>query len=240
MITQSEKIIIIGAGFAGLSAARRLAGSGLAAEITVIDKKEQADFLPLIPDCIGRGINPDFLTCDIVKFCRKLKINFIKEEVESVNLESKNVVTLSNSYIYEYLIIASGSQTNFFSNQAAQEFGYSLNSVRDVRRIIKALKTDDLKNFVICGGGYTGVEAATNLWLYAKKNGGNKNIVIVERASAILGPLPEGMKKYVERNLKSMGIEILTNVVIEKIQANQVSLSTGQVLIRRCLFGCPE
>ena len=108
-----------------------------------------------------------------------------------------------------------------------------------MRRIIKALKTDDLKNFVICGGGYTGVEAATNLWLYAKKNGGNKNIVIVERAPTILGPLPEGMKKYVERNLKSMGIEILTNVVIENLQVNQVSLSTGQVFNQAMLIWVP-
>lgn len=122
MITQSEKIIIIGAGFAGLSAAYRLAGSNLAAEITVIDKKEQADFLPLIPDCIGRGINPEFLTCDIAGLCRKLKINFIKEEVVFVNLKFRSVSTLSANYIYDYLIIASGSQTNFFSNQDAQKY----------------------------------------------------------------------------------------------------------------------
>ncbi|MHB8154429.1 MAG: NAD(P)/FAD-dependent oxidoreductase [Candidatus Omnitrophota bacterium] len=239
MITQSEKIIIIGAGFAGLSAAYRLAGSNLAAEITVIDKKEHTDFLPLIPDCIGRGINLEFLTCSIVEICRKLKINFIKEEVVSVNFESKSVTTLLANYVYDYLIIASGSQANFFSNQAAQDYGYCLNSVTDVRRIIKALKTDDLKNLVICGGGYTGVEAATNLWLFTKKNSRSKRIVIVERAPAILGTLPVEMKTYVEKNLKSMGIEILTNTVIEKIQVNQVSLSTGQVFNQAMLIWVP-
>ncbi len=78
--------MIIGAGFAGLSAAGRLSRSGLGLEITLFDKKGQFSFLPLIPDCIGRGINPEFLVNDVASFCRKLKIRFIRQEATFVDL----------------------------------------------------------------------------------------------------------------------------------------------------------
>lgn len=233
--------MIIGAGFAGLSAARKLANSagGLGLEIALFDKKGFSDFLPLIPDCIGRGINPQFLACDIAKFCRKLKINFVKEEVVSVNLESKCVFTSSTDCVYDYLIIASGSQTNFFSNPAAQNYACGLNNINDVKKITGALKSNKFEHFIVCGGGYTGVETAANLWLYFKKNGLDKKIIIVERSPSILGPLPDWMKTYARDNLKSMGIEILVNAVIEEIQEDKVRVSARPVFEKAMLIWAP-
>ena len=234
-----KKIIIIGAGFAGLSAANGLSKCGLGLEITLFDKKERSDFLPVIPDCIGRGINPELLACDIAYSCRKLKAKFINEEVLSVDFESKQISTFLAAYSYDFLIIASGSQTNFFSNQDAQDYGFPLNSVTDVKAISKALGGNKFDNFIICGGGYTGVEAAANFWLYFKKKGLIKKIIIVERAPAILGPLPDWMRAYAEKNLKNMGIDILTNSVIEKIQKDEVTLSAGRVFGNPMLIWVP-
>ncbi len=235
------KVTIIGAGFAGLSAARKLAKSarGLGLEITLFDKKGYSDFLPLIPDCIGRGINPQFLAFDIAKFCRKLKINFIQEEVLSADLESKRIAILSAGHVYDYLIIASGSQTNFFSNQPAQNYARGLNNVNDVKKIIEALKSDKFERFIVCGGGYTGVETAANLGLYFKKAGLDKKVIIVERAAAILGPLPAWIKTYVQDNLKSMGIEIVANSVIEEIQEDRVRVSGRPVFEKAMLIWVP-
>ena len=176
-----KKIMIIGAGFAGLSAAKRLSKSGLALEITLFDRKEYFNFLPLIPDCIGRGINPEFLVNDVVSFCRKSKIRFVHQEVSLVDLSGRQIQAGSATYAYDYLVITSGSQTNFFSNQNAQNYARALNNVDDIKKIIEGIKNNKFDNFIICGGGYTGIEAATNLWLYFKKNGLNKKIIIVER-----------------------------------------------------------
>jgi len=233
-----HKIVIIGAGFAGLSAAKKLSKCGLDLDIVIFDKKEDTDFLPLIPDAVGRGLGPELLTYRIQALLGK-KVRFIKEEVISIDLEAKQVYTVGSSYTYDFLLISSGSQTNFFGNQNAQDYAYALNSVNDVKVIINALRDNKFDNFIICGGGYTGIEAATNLWLLFRKNGFTGRVVIVERTPGILGPLPLWMKIYVRDNLKSMGIEVLLNSVIENIQSNRVAVSGGRVFERAMLIWAP-
>jgi NADH dehydrogenase len=234
-----HKIIIIGAGFAGLSAAKRLSGFNSGLRITLFDKKDSSDFLPLLPDAIGRRINPDFLAGKISDLSGKENLDFIKEEVIAVDFESRQVVTSNSSYTYDFLVIASGSQTNFFANRDAQNHAYALNSVDDAKRILNALKEDKFENFIICGGGYTGIEAASNLRLYCRKKGITAKIVIVERAPEILAPLPGWMKSYVRANLESMGIEILVNSVIESIQESRLAVSGNRIFEKAMLFWVP-
>jgi len=233
------KIIIIGAGFAGLSAANRLSKCNLDLEVTLFDKKEFSDFLPLVPDVIGRKLNPEFLACKVGDLLKKQKVSFIKEEVISVDLESKQVITSNSSYVYDFLLIASGSQTNFFGNQNAQDYAYALNSVNDVKNISEAFQANDFDNFIICGGGYTGIEAASNLWRHCKKKGITGKIVIVERAPDILGPLPDWMKIYVRNNLKSLGVEILVNSVIESIKEHRVVVFRNRIFEKAMLIWVP-
>jgi len=234
-----KKIIIIGAGFAGLSCAQRLSRAGLGLEITLFDKKGQFNFLPLIPDCLGRAIKPEFLVNDVAGLSFNSTVGFVKEEVISVDLGSRQLQTNLATYAYDYLVIASGSEPNFFANSQAQNYGYPLNNVMDVQAITDCLKKNSFDNLIICGAGYTGVEAATNLWRYFKNQRMLKKITIVERAPAILGALPEWMKDYVSKNFKSMGIQVLTNAVIEKIQADKLWVSGGLIFERAILIWVP-
>ncbi len=234
-----KKIAIIGAGFAGLSCAAKLSRSGLPLEIVLFDRKEEFDFLPLLPDCIGRNIRPENLANDAAGFCRDHKIRFVREQVDSLDLAQNRLNTAHNTYPYDYLVVASGSQPNFFSNADAQSYGYPLNNLADVRRIIALLREGNTENFIIAGGGYTGIETATNLWRYFKNRKENKKIIIVERAPAILGALPEWMRAYASGNLNKMGIEVWVNAVVEKILPGKVEVSGGRVLDRAALFWVP-
>jgi len=234
-----KKIIIIGGGFAGLSAAGRLAKSGPALEVSLFDKKGHFGFLPLLPDAIGRQINLEFLKYNINGLSRKLKFKFINEEVISVDLGAKQAATAASTYAYDYLVVASGSQANFFGNQNIQDRSYALNSADDVKKIEEALAENRFENFIICGGGYTGVEAATNLWLYFRKKGLTKKIIIVERSPGILGPLPEWMKLYAQDNLKGMGIDILANSSVEGIDGDKAVISGGRAFTRAMVIWVP-
>ena len=234
-----KKIIIIGGGFAGLSAAGRLAKSGRSLEVSLFDKRGHFDFLPLLPDAIGRQINLEFLKYNINDLSQKFKFKFINEEVVSVYLGAKQIAAAASTYTYDYLVVASGSQTNFFGNQNIQDRAYALNSADDTKKIQEALAENRFENFVICGGGYTGVEAATNLWLYFKKKGLTKKIIIVERSPGILGPLPEWMKLYAQNNLRSMEIDILANSSVEGIEEDKAVVSGGRVFTKAMVIWVP-
>jgi len=222
------KIIIIGGGFAGLSAAARLSGRKAGVEVLLIDRQERFNFLPMLPDCIGRGISPVFLTNSLEALSKNLKFSYIKDQVSAVNLEKKQVTVSSGAMEYDYLIIASGSETNFYGNNAIKQYAYTLDNAEDAQKIKDALKRADYEVFIIGGGGYTGVEVATNLRVYLNKKSQHKKIIIVERAPSILGPLPEWMKNYVRNNLRKLEIECLNNTTIESIEQTRIKLSTGQ------------
>ncbi len=221
-----QKILIIGAGFGGLTAARDLCRSGLGLEVALIDKKNTLDFLPLLPDCIGCNINPEYLTYNLETAAGGSGFKFINEEVNSVDLGNKIVLTLNRKLDYDYLVIASGSEANFYGNDEIKKYVYRLDNVKDARLILEGLERNNFDYYIIFGAGYTGIEIATNLRMYLNKKSKNKRIIIAEKASSILGPLPEWMKEYTCNNLKKLNIELcLNSVIIEKIEERKVGLS---------------
>ncbi|MGD9015631.1 MAG: FAD-dependent oxidoreductase [Candidatus Omnitrophota bacterium] len=223
-----RKILIIGGGFAGLSALRRLCRYRKKLDITLIDKKESFDFLPALPDIIGERISHQYLSYRLDDLCLKLGCKFINQEVTSLDLDKKIVLATSADFAYDYLILASGSETNFYGSQEIKRYAYKLDNVLDAQRILQSLKRDAFQTCVVSGGGYTGIEVATNLKRYCAKYKKNKKILIVDMAASLLGPLPNWMKNHVRANLQRLNIEVILNTSVSKIQAEGVALSNGQ------------
>ena len=228
-LSEGKKIIIIGGGFGGLSAVDILCKSGLNFDISLIDKKGTADFLPTLPDCIGRGINPEYLTYKIADLANKIRFKFVKDEVGSIDLDKKEILTKTRRFNYDYLIVACGSETNFYGNNNIMEYAFKLDDSGDAKRIAEALRKREYDNYIIGGGGYTGVEVATNLRLFLTKNKKSGKIIIIEHTSSILGPLPEWMKNYVSVNFKRLNVDVFVNSSIEKIENGRVYVSGGRV-----------
>jgi NADH dehydrogenase len=225
-----KKIIVIGGGFGGLSAVNMLCKLGLDFDITLIDKKENADFLPMLPDCIGRGINPQYLSYKIENLAKKLRFKFLMDEADLIDLDKKEILTKTRRFSYDFLVIASGSETNFYGNNNIKDNAFKLDDAGDAKNIVERLRQGEFDNYLICGGGYTGVEVATNLRIFLTKNKKSGRIIIIERAPSILGPLPEWMKNYVSENFKRLNVEVFVNNSIEKIENGKVFVSGGRAL----------
>jgi len=225
-----RKVIIIGCGYAGVVAAWRLKAQRKHIEVVVFDRSKNFNFLPLLPDALGRQIPASALAYPIEKLSKAYGFNFINEEVISLDLENNQVLTVARSLGYDYLLIASGSETNFYGNDLIKNNAYKLDDALDAEKIFNTLKQREFASYLISGGGYTGIEVATNLRVFLNKSKKHDRVIIVERAPSILGPLPEWMKKYVWENLKNLDIEVLTDTTIQKIEAGDVYLSSGAIL----------
>jgi NADH dehydrogenase len=186
----------------------------------------------MLPDCLGRKIPSEFLTCKIEEAGKRYGFKFINEEVSTILLDRKEVFTLKQNLNYDYLVISSGSETNFYGNENIRKQAYKLDDTVDVGKILNAVKENSFTNYIICGGGYTGIEVATNLRLLLKGKTPEPKVVIIEKAASILGPLPEWMKGYVSGNLQKLGIEVYTDSAMEKIELGRVSVTGGKIFER--------
>jgi NADH:ubiquinone reductase (H+-translocating) len=226
---RTKKIVIIGCGFAGSAAVAAIRASSRDMQITVIDKAQDQSFLPLLPDTIGRGIDPLFLTYPVIGLCKRYGFAYINNLVKSVDLDKRKVIAGDRSFDYDYLLVAAGSETNFYGNDRIMINAFKLDDARDAGLISKALRSQRRKTYLISGAGYTGVEVATNLRRFLSARKDPAPIVIVERAGDILGPLPGWMKEYVRDDLKALDIEVKTGITIESIDNHNVTLSDGKV-----------
>lgn len=226
-----KKIVIIGGGFAGVASLLKLLRrkKKLGLEITLISDKEKSSFLPMLPDCLGRNVKPKHLLFDLAALSARKQFNFIRDKVIAVDLEKKEVQASSLFLDYDYLVISSGSETNFYGNNEIKERAFKLDDAQDASLIAEALRKNEYEACLVCGAGYTGIEVATNLRVYLGKRKINRKIIIIERAPSILGPLPQWIKEYVADNLKRLGIEVSLNSGIQKVEANRIILADGRV-----------
>ena len=159
-----KRIIIIGGGFAGLSAVFYLRKFLKQVEVVLIDKKKEFTFLPLLPDTISRRVETKFLSLSLDTLSKKLSFNFINNTVKSIDLDRRKVCCQEHIFEYDYLINASGSKTNFYANQALENNARKLDDIDDGLQILKDLDSDNFNVLIVGGGGYTGIETPTNLW----------------------------------------------------------------------------
>jgi NADH dehydrogenase len=156
---------------------------------------------------------------------------FIKEEVKGIDFDEKRIYFKESGLDYRYLIIASGSETNFFGQDRIKEHCLKIDSIADAvhsrESIVQRSEADSNINIVISGGGYTGVEIATNIDFLLKKKDTNHHITVVEKSDEILSALPAWLKERVCNELKTLGIEIITADSIKEYNGSEVILRSG-------------
>ncbi|MEQ8677866.1 MAG: NAD(P)/FAD-dependent oxidoreductase [Aggregatilineales bacterium] len=256
MTTIRPRVIIIGAGFGGLYAARTLAKHEI--DILLIDRNNFHLFTPLLYQVATCGLDPSEIAYPIRSIFRKNKnVQFLLGEVNAIDREAKQVSINANgktlNEAYDYLIIAAGSVTNYFNNGALEQNGFGLKTLSDAVRLRnhilklfeRATWTDDpqqkaaLTTMVVVGGGPTGLETSGALYeLYnnvlkhefSKEKHMRARVILVEAMDRLLIPYPERLQESALEQLKSLGVEVILGQSVKEAALNHVILSSGDVI----------
>ena len=250
--TAQKRIVIIGAGFGGLKLAKNLIGSGY--QIVIIDKNNYHQFQPLFYQVASSGIEPSSILFPLRKIFQKQKDVYVRvAEVYSINPEKKEINTSLDEVWYDYLIIASGVNSNFFGMKNMEEFALPMKSVSEamslrnklLQRFEKAVTLRDqnerktLLNVVVVGGGPTGVELAGAIAEmkkfvlpkdYPDLNFDAMQISLVEGSPAVLGVMSKHASEKALFYLKRLGINVRLNTKVTDYDGQVLRFADGQII----------
>ena len=231
------RVVIIGGGFAGINLAKTLANKNV--QVVLIDKHNYHTFQPLLYQVSSSGLEPDSIAYPLRKIIKKHKTSFFRlAEVKKIIAEKNEISTSIGNVSYDYLVIATGTKTNFFGNKAIESNSMPMKTVPqalNIRSLIlqnfeKAAiansnaEREAFLNFVIVGGGPTGVELAgaiaelKNHILprdYQDLDPGDMKIHLLEGANRVLPPMSEHASKKAERFLKELGVKVHCNTFVK-------------------------
>lgn len=241
------KVIIIGGGFAGLNIARQLKNAKL--EVLLIDKTNYHLFQPLLYEVATAAISPGDIATPLREILRHQEnTTVMMGEVIEVNTEKKQVTIANNDiYGYDYLVLATGAKHSYFGNDQWEPFAPGLKTINDALKIReqilisfeKAERLDSITeaakylNFVLIGGGPTGVEMAGAIAEIAHKTlfknfrrikPEKSNIYLVEAFPNILPSYPERLSKRARQDLEKLGVTVITGKKVTNITENGVQV----------------
>jgi NADH dehydrogenase len=226
-------VIIVGAGFGGLEAAKKFASQDV--RVTVIDRTNYHLFQPLLYQVATAALSPADIAAPVravLSKCRNVEV--ILAEVESVDVEAKKVKTVDQEIDYDYLILATGARHSYFGHNDWEKLAPGLKSLEDAvelrRRILLAFEfaektTDEAErraamNFVIIGGGPTGVEMAGAIaeisrYTLARDfrhiNPSEARVILIEGMPRLLAAYPPDLSESARKQLVDLGVEVRTS-----------------------------
>jgi NADH dehydrogenase len=221
-----KKVVVIGAGFAGISAVGYLSSYKHLIDCTLVDKYENCHLKALYPDVISSTVSAQNLLYPIVNFKDSLGFSFVCQNVTDIQFTEQFITTPDHTIPFDYLIIATGSQTSFppvFLKGPTVRF----DTVHDANMVKDKVLSGEYRNVVVCGGGYTGIEVASHLQKLINDHKLYMHVTVVEMVDRLISTLPVWMQHYTINNLSEMGIEIRLSTKVESVDGREVILSDG-------------
>lgn len=242
------KVVIVGGGFGGLRLARKL-NNKPGFEVTLLDRFNYHQFQPLFYQVATAGLDASNISFPLRKvFHKSMNVRIRLAELKQIIPAENIIVTDSEQICYDVLVIATGADTNFLGNKQMEEFAFPMKSTvealqlryRLLQNFEKALTVTDkselqrLMNFVIVGGGPTGVELAGALAEmkkyvlpkdYPELDFSSMNIFLLEGTAKTLAAMSEKSSVQSQKYLKRLGVTVMTNTLVQTYNGNTVTLS---------------
>lgn len=250
--TNQKRVVIVGAGFGGLTLAQKLMKSDF--QLVLIDKNNYHQFQPLFYQVAMAGLEPSSISFPLRKVFQKKKNVFIRiATVERIEADRNEIVTSIGVLHFDYLVLAFGVDTNYFGNKNLEEKTIPMKSVSEalyLRNAIlndyeKAMTTTDagkrqgLVDIVIVGGGPTGVEVAGALGEmkkyilhkdYPELNIDEIDIYLIQGSPLLLDGMSEKSSKAAEHFLNELGIKIILNRFVKDFDGETVRMDDGSII----------
>jgi len=231
---QKPRVVIIGAGFGGLEAAKELAGE--AVRVTVVDRTNYHLFQPLLYQVATAALSPADIAAPVRAILSKSKnMEVILAEVESIDVNAKKVRMVDEELDYDYLIVATGARHSYFGHPEWEKLAPGLKSLEDAveirRRILLAFEYAErifdeaarkaAMTFVVVGGGPTGVEMAGAIaeiarYTLAKDfrhiDPSQARVILVEADPWVLATFPDDLQISARKQLVDLGVEVRTGI----------------------------
>lgn len=239
----NKKIVIIGAGFGGIYALFNLKKSPQFKNfhVTLINSSNYFLFTPLIHEVATGGLDRQNVITPLKSILPKENVDFIQDYVDLIDVNSRNVKTKTGrEFQYDYLIIATGAKSNYFNIDGAESNTLTLKNLRDAEKIknnvVDAIENGSRSlNFVIVGGGPTGVELAAEMseLVYGTFNKYHPEVVekakiyLLNGSPNLISQFRPENQKYVESQLKKMHVEVINNCEISEVTENKVISKDG-------------
>lgn len=248
--SKNPRIIVIGGGFAGISLIKQL--KKLEVQIVLFDRHNYHTFQPLLYQVSTAGLEPDSIAYPLRKIFRKHKnFHFRMADVESIDPSEKKIITSIGELTYDYLVIATGTRTNYFGNENIERNSMPMKTVPQALNIRSLMlqnieeadisedqeKRDRLLNFVIAGAGPTGVELAGALAEFRKGilqhdypelEEDEMNVHLIEGAVRVLPPMSKKSSKNAQKYLEKLGVQIHLNTFIKDYDGAVVKTEDGK------------
>jgi NADH:ubiquinone reductase (H+-translocating) len=249
---EKKKVVIIGAGFAGMNFAKNLKNSDF--EITLLDKNNYHQFQPLFYQVATAGLEPSAISFPLRKYFQCTRDFHIRVcEVTKVVPEKNEVETTIGNFPYDILVIATGADTNYFGMTQVQEHSIPMKSVEEAIYLrnhilqkfedaLVAKNSDERKmllTFVVVGGGATGVEVAGAIADmkrfvlkkdYPEINMSEMEIMLVEGGNKILAAMSENSSSKSKEFLDKMGVKVRLGMQMKNYDGATVSFGSGETI----------
>ena len=255
-------VVIIGAGFGGLQAARTLGRAGSDVRVTVVDRTNHFLFQPLLYQVATASLSPGDITVPVRYLLRKYRNTTVLMAAVTGIDPARRAVTLDDGreLAYDHLVLAAGARHSYFGHDDWERFAPGLKSIEDAieirRRFLlafeRAERTDDpteraaLQTFVVVGGGPTGCELAGVMPDIARKalrrdfrniDTTTTRVILLEAAPRLLGTFPEKLGEHARRDLEDLGVEVRTGAAVTRIDEGAVYLGDERIATRSVFWG---